>query len=58
MSCRRLFAGSKFNQNKALMQDPGPCLDIPEDEELKDVPPVPTKPAQVCKLCKSAEIGL
>ena len=41
-------AGSKFKQNKALMQQPDPCLDIPEDEDLVDVKPVAAKPPKVC----------
>ena len=40
-------AGSKFKQNKALMPQPDVMLDIPEDEELKDVAPVIAKPPKV-----------
>lgn len=29
------------------MQQPDPCLDIPEDEDLVEAQPVPTKPPQV-----------
>ena len=42
-----LCAGSKFKQNRALMQQPDPCLDIPEDEDLVDIKPAPTKPPKV-----------
>lgn len=32
------------------MQQPEPCLDIPEDEELVDAKPVAAKPPKVCSV--------
>ena len=39
--------GSRFKQNKALMQPPDAHLEIPQDEDLKDVTPSITKPPKV-----------
>ena len=45
-------AGSKFKQNRALMPQPEPCLDIPEDEDLVDMKPVAAKlPKVFIKIC-------
>ena len=42
-----MIAGSRFKQNKALMQAPDAHLEILQDEDLKDVTPSTTKPPKV-----------